>query len=398
MNIPNRIYSLDIMRGVAALCVVFWHWQHFHALSLDPHIMPAAELITRERQPFYGVLKILYNRGYMAVDLFFLNSGFIFFWLYEARIREKLVSVSQFSILRFTRLYPLHLFCLVLVAALQAIFIYREGSPFVYEGNTVFAFVKNLLFIQGQGQHASFNGPEWSLTIEIIMYALFAVLAIAGLLRGVWVSAFLLVVGLLVARLDEGLGRGLAGFFCGGLVFKAFRWLLSSEKRRILTFCLACAALAGWLIVFLSVYTNTFSMIIAANGRAYAKIVIFAFSQAVIYILMPITILSCVLYEAMNGAGGMRRWSWVGDLSYSSYLIHFPLQIVAALLITYFYPGINIVESRFIIALYMLILVILSLLSHRMLEMPAQNWLRRRLAQAKLGASDAATKSNINLR
>ena len=82
MNFPARprLYSLDALRGLAALGVVLWHWQHFFTkgMGLPYHA---------ETLPFFGLLFPFYRFGWLAVFLFFSLSGFVFFWLYAQGLR-----------------------------------------------------------------------------------------------------------------------------------------------------------------------------------------------------------------------------------------------------------------------------------------------------------------------
>ncbi|MGB6175756.1 MAG: acyltransferase family protein, partial [Methylocella sp.] len=91
----SHFYSLDVLRGVAALSVVLWHWQHF--------FLPLNKLgvsFSIEQQPMFEVLYVFYEKGYLAVRLFFCLSGFIFFWLYSERIAEKALAQGAFAVLR----------------------------------------------------------------------------------------------------------------------------------------------------------------------------------------------------------------------------------------------------------------------------------------------------------
>src|ERR1700675_2139648 len=99
----RRLHSLDSLRGLAALSVVFWHWQHFYALT--GRWQPGWQ---RSSEPLYEFFRPLYDEGWAAVDLFFPLSGFIFFWLYGESIRERRIVASEFALLRFSRLWPLH--------------------------------------------------------------------------------------------------------------------------------------------------------------------------------------------------------------------------------------------------------------------------------------------------
>ena len=100
----ERFHGLDALRGVAAVGVVFWHWQHFFAGS--------AETYDPARAPLAGLLAVFYRHGWLAVDLFFCLSGFIFFRLYSGRVARGELAPARFALLRFSRLYPLQLLTL----------------------------------------------------------------------------------------------------------------------------------------------------------------------------------------------------------------------------------------------------------------------------------------------
>src|SRR5256885_5143960 len=127
----GRFYLLDALRGLAALSIVLWHWQHFFP----------AESFRPERQPLYPLLVLFYSNGSRAVDLFFCLSGFIFFWLYAEKISSARISGCEFFMLRFSRLYPLHVATLIFVAAAQFIRWHATGSFFVYPQNDAYHFL-----------------------------------------------------------------------------------------------------------------------------------------------------------------------------------------------------------------------------------------------------------------
>ena len=98
----QRLYLLDIARGIAAISVAIFHYKLFYAYNLS-----LKDLITTN-QPFYNYIKFIYEHGWIAVQFFFLLSGFIFFKLYLNKIKNKNISFYNFLILRISRLYPLH--------------------------------------------------------------------------------------------------------------------------------------------------------------------------------------------------------------------------------------------------------------------------------------------------
>ena len=207
----SRFYSLDILRGITALTVIFWHWQHFFA-----PLNPTGVALQQVRQPFFLALSFFYRHGYSAVQLFFCLSGFVFFWLYGERVASQAISFKRFSLLRLSRLYPLHLATLLLVAAGQLAYYAMTQKQFVYHANDVYHFVLNLLFISSWGfQHDySFNAPIWSVSVEIFLYGVFFL--VCRLLKAGWITiVFGIVAGLPPATVCRCSRRGNGLLFSG---------------------------------------------------------------------------------------------------------------------------------------------------------------------------------------
>ena len=208
----QRFHSLDALRGLAALSVVFWHWQHFFYGSEG-----LASSFERSEQPLYPVFELLYLHGWMAVDLFFLLSGFIFFWLYADRISQGLVTAKEFLVLRLSRLYPLHLVTLLAVIVGQQVYLYSTGggTAFVYQFNDGYHLFLNLLMLPSVGLEKgySFNAPFWSVSVEVVLYLIFFLFSfnILPLVRSprqlVSVLALLVCAGLVLERFYGPLGR-----------------------------------------------------------------------------------------------------------------------------------------------------------------------------------------------
>ncbi len=110
-HFANRLYLLDVARGLASLAVVAYHWQHFFMLH-GRHAPRKAALLPLLR-PLYAC------GGEIAVSFFFSLSGFVFFWLFRERIESRTCTAWDFAALRIARLYPLHLLTLITVASLQ---------------------------------------------------------------------------------------------------------------------------------------------------------------------------------------------------------------------------------------------------------------------------------------
>jgi peptidoglycan/LPS O-acetylase OafA/YrhL len=179
----RRFDGLELLRFAAAFAVLVWHYQHFF------HNPPTgdATLFDRARQPFFRVLFRFYERGHLAVQVFWAISGFIFFYKYADAIYARSISLYRFIVLRFTRLYPLHFVTLLAVAMLQSLFAaHHGGQSYVYAENDRFHFLLNLLMVPHWGyQHGwSFNAPMWSVSVEEFSYLAFFMVASGVAMRG----------------------------------------------------------------------------------------------------------------------------------------------------------------------------------------------------------------------
>lgn len=176
---------LDGLRGVAAITVVCFHLFEAYATShLDQQL----------------------NHGYLAVDFFFILSGFVVGYAYDDR--WKTMKIKDFLKRRFIRLQPM----VVIGAIIGAIMFYFQGCSVwdvskVSIGMLLLATLLNICLIpatpgfeiRGVGEMYPLNGPSWSLFFEYIgniLYALFIRklsirnLAIFVLLAGLGLASF----------------------------------------------------------------------------------------------------------------------------------------------------------------------------------------------------------------
>lgn len=168
-NQSNKLLGLELIRFMSALAVLFWHYQHFFYIANKP-----TDFI-KEQQPLYSLFSHFYDYGYYGVQVFWCISGFIFFWKYREAIASKAINYRKFFVLRFSRLYPLHLFTLLLVFALQSIYFSQKDYFFVYQNNDTTHFIYQLFLASSWGfeKGGSFNGPIWSISVEVLIYCFF---------------------------------------------------------------------------------------------------------------------------------------------------------------------------------------------------------------------------------
>jgi peptidoglycan/LPS O-acetylase OafA/YrhL len=343
----ERLYSIDALRGVAALCVVV-----FHLKVMTAH--PGGALGMSNAFGRWGN-----DYLWTAVDLFFLISGFIFAHVY---LRDGALTAGttarDYVVARVARIYPLHLLTLGVVAV-----IVWAGAPLTpsfdrsavsYDG---YHFVLNLLMLQASGieKGFSFNSPAWSLTSEFVCYALFFILARAG---GRWlVAGALLLIAIGIGAelgwlpVPSRIARGLVGFFLGVLL----------NRHRSMLLTIPFIVLVGLSIL---------SMLLApqlAGTRINAGVVMSL-------IAWPWLVLVC-LHPASHRFLGSRVMQFFGDLSYSSYLLHIPLGLIFLTLNGGQYFDIG--QFYWLVPVYMGTLILVSWASFRWFETPARRWIRK---------------------
>lgn len=361
----ERFYLLDVCRGIAALSVVIWHFQHFY-------YQPGRGLVAgylRAAQPFYTILWPFYEYGIFAVQFFFCLSGFIFFGMYLSRIADGQVTARAFSILRFSRLYPLHFLTLLCVAVFQFVFMELNGDYIVYPINDVKHFILNLFFISHWGfqDGFSFNAPIWSVSVEIVAYASFFMFARLKLGK-LW-HVFLLL-GLLhpFAFRNSAFTQVIFCFFAGGATFLIYDSVVtrSSPFSRAIVFVPVLIA-----IIALALTDSSYLRIaafLAPSTPAGVSIVRHA-------ILFPSIVLLFALLQRIHPGAG-RKMSLLGDLSYSIYLLHFPMQLIV--LGSLQSMGIKLDPGPGLLIAFLVALLTLSYFTHSKFEVPAQRVIRDR--------------------
>lgn len=385
--LPARFHSLDVLRGLAALAVVHTHWYIFFSGA------QGAEAWVAGCEPFHGILSPLYREGWRAVDLFFCLSGFVFCWLYETRIGEGRIGAREFAVLRLSRLYPLHFATLLFVAAAQGVFLWRDGAFFGVPINDACHFALNLFFLSGLGfeKGGSFNGPVWSVSVEVFLYVVFYVACRLGWRRW-WHFGLLALAGFaLEFTRFAAVGRGLAGFFIGALSFLIFS---AVRKRgiRIPASALVLVIAASWAIAALHLRYNlplvAASSVLGSDPTIGGIGLAHLLTHPVLLWLpfqilpFPCTIIALALLETARGTLG-RRLAFLGDISYSSYLLHFPLQLIFVFAVLSLGLPRTVFTTPAAYLLYFSALVFASLVSYHRFERPAQNFLRARFRPAR---------------
>jgi peptidoglycan/LPS O-acetylase OafA/YrhL len=284
--------TLDALRGVAALAVVLYH-------------LPVGGLAPR---------------GYLAVDLFFLMSGFVVANAYEARLRADW-SPGGFLIARLKRLWPLYAVGMVFGAVCYQIAerIGPANGIHVPELPTVSVLVLNLLFLpwnaMAKWPSFPFNSPSWSLSVEMIGNLVYGVAARTVSDETLKALSFVGACGLcLIVYRAHSLDCGVdADNAFGGFVRFAFSFPLGVLLyRRHRDGRLQKIAIA-WPYVLLTAAV-VFAGIMPFGGAGDLLATLFVF---------PLLLVASLSHEPK--AQTATFFAWAGALSYPLYIIHHPI-------------------------------------------------------------------------
>lgn len=142
----KRVYQLDVLRFIAALSVVFYHYTFRGSMS---------GIVSSVR---FEELNELFKYGYLGVDLFFLISGFVITLSIKSR------SIQDFVLSRISRLYPAYWLGVIFTSVILYALDYSEFSF------TISDVLVNLTMFQNYIDVVSVDGVYWSLFIEMKFY------------------------------------------------------------------------------------------------------------------------------------------------------------------------------------------------------------------------------------
>lgn len=358
---------LDGLRGVAAIMVIIFHV--FEIFSGGNH---HTQII---------------NHGYLAVDFFFLLSGFVIGYAYDDRWGK--MTLKGFFKRRLIRLHPM----IILAMVIGAIAFYASASPILFPHINEVPVWKMLVVmligftlipvtgsfeIRGWGEMHPLNGPAWSLFFEYvgnILYALFIRKLPTMILAFLVVLASLATIHLAVF--------GTNGDMIGG-------WSFNPEQLKVGLTRLLFPFLAGLLLARIAKpgkINHAFlwcSLLIIAIfsiprvGDADHNWMNGIYDSVAIIILFPIVV--------FMGASGNIKSQWgtkiskfLGDISYPVYIIHYPL--------IYIYSSwvvdnqVSLGKGMLVGTLVLIIAVLMAYGSFKLYDEPVRKWLSKKFVK-----------------
>ena len=323
-----RYEILDGLRGVAALMVIVFH-------CFETYI------------PVFGTQIV--NHGYLAVDFFFVLSGFVIGYAYDDRW-DRMTTWGFFK-RRLTRLHPMVIAGTLVGAAM--FFFAGAAFPQTLQNpgwKIALCFVMGLLMIpcgtgldiRGWGEMNSFNGPNWSLTFEYCGNILYAFI----LRRLPKIALGVLCVVCAFFTLDLTMGWDVFGFFPDGPQYTVIGgWSLTGQQLYIgftrLLYPFLCGLLISRILPGHMSKDNPSGSPIHLKGGFWwcslALVVLFSvpciggktgvpdgiYQAVCILLLFPLIVLT--------GSGSVTKGKkstvvckWLGDISYPLYITHYP--------------------------------------------------------------------------
>jgi peptidoglycan/LPS O-acetylase OafA/YrhL len=287
--VRKHLASLDGLRGVAALAVVGKHFQNLSHINL--HLQQAA----------------------VAVDLFFVLSGFVLAQAYEQRLTEGLAWRSYMG-MRLARLYPAIFGALVIAVAFRAL----AGGSFFWQLGFQFLLLPVLFgpILYG-GDIFPLDGPQWSLFWELCVNGLHGaifkwltpvrlglIMAIAVLgLAAACAQWGWLDVGWTRRTFWCGLPRVIYGFFAGVLIYRL-------QQR-------------GWKLPRVP-YWAILLILGACMIRWFPHVRLYWLRDFVLVVFILPTIVGFAVNAEAQGRW-MKPFVWLGAISYPLYTLHVPL-------------------------------------------------------------------------
>jgi peptidoglycan/LPS O-acetylase OafA/YrhL len=363
--IRNHLATLDGLRGLAALSVLLVHVLGEMHLRASSRPVPLEQLVPHV---------------HLAVDFFFMLSGFVIAKAYEAKLVTSM-SFSQFMSVRLVRLYPLIFMGVALGAFSLAVRVVMTHAP--SPGQLLAATVSALLILPTTALLSVFPGelfpinlPEWSLLFELLVNVLYAAivrwLSISRLIAICIISFVVLCWAAASSDLLLDIGMGVqpvgiipADIWCGliRVTFSFFLGILLFRRR--LTWSTGNATSIVIHLVFFGV------LFLPAFGHSWAYEVI---AVALVFPVVLSIGATCKTSPTLNTV-----FISLGELSYPLYVTHNPVTRICLKILNILHIGLPIAV---VAGLCCFIAVIAAIVLLKCWDRPVRNWLSLRVRRS----------------
>ena len=368
---------LDGLRGAAALMVVWYHVFEGYAFAEGTNGVEGGGLIN------------VFNHGYMAVDFFFMLSGFVISYAYDDRWNQ--MSMGDFFKRRLVRLHPM-----IVMGAIIGLTTFLLGGGVKWDGSVTpmsgvaLAFFLTCLFIpawpgamhevRGNGEMFPLNGPSWSLFFEYIgniCYALFirklSTKALSWLVAVLGVVYIWFSVGNVSGYESIGVGWtvGDSVNIFGGFLRMMFPFSLGMLLAR--NFKPVRVRGIFWLAIVLLFALFSVPFFPSVGGICVNGI----FEMCCIMLIFPVIVwLGASGVTTDKASTGVCKF--LGDLSYPLYIVHYPVMYLfyAWLIKNQLY---TVADTWQVVLLVFAVNITLAVVALKLYDEPVRRWLAAKL-------------------
>ena len=368
---------LDGLRGAAALMVVWYHVFEGYAFAEGTNGVEGGGLIN------------VFNHGYMAVDFFFMLSGFVISYAYDDRWNQ--MSMGDFFKRRLVRLHPM-----IVMGAIIGLTTFLLGGGVKWDGSVTpmsgvaLAFFLTCLFIpawpgaahevRGNGEMFPLNGPSWSLFFEYIgniCYALFirklSTKALSWLVAVLGVVYIWFSVGNVSGYESIGVGWtvGDSVNIFGGFLRMMFPFSLGMLLAR--NFKPVRVRGIFWLAIVLLFALFSVPFFPSVGGICVNGI----FEMCCIMLIFPVIVwLGASGVTTDKASTGVCKF--LGDLSYPLYIVHYPVMYLfyAWLIKNQLY---TVADTWQVVLLVFAVNITLAIVALKLYDEPVRRWLAAKL-------------------
>ncbi|MFE9082386.1 acyltransferase family protein [Brevundimonas sp. NPDC003935] len=331
-----------------------------------------------------GFLPNLAAKGYLGVELFFVLSGFILSHVYLHAFAEKRFSYRGFLWARIARVYPLHVFTLlgVMALGLAAVAVGLSIDASILSWKSLPAHLL-MLHAWGFAGEAGWNHPSWSISAEWFAYLAFPLFVLAAwpLRKRPWVAtagAAVFLMGLYAAF------EQLAGF---PLTEATFRW---GALRIVPCFAYGCAL---YLVYRRAPLPRAGLLALSAAVVMVASASVLAWDAVTVLAAGLLILALASIPEGQAGWLGSKPAVYLGEISYSVYMVCAPWQILAVNLAA---RATGADDKRLHVLVWLgviLGLIVAAAATYHLIERPARKALRG-MADRRRPPVDQATKQS----
>jgi peptidoglycan/LPS O-acetylase OafA/YrhL len=335
-----RVEQLTFTRFVAAIFIVIFHF--------------GEELFPFNKAP----LSVLVTQADLYVSYFFVLSGFVMIVAYS---NKEHINTLEYYKKRFARIYPVYLLAIITLVGFMLV-----TKEYNFDG-----ILLNLFLIQAwvPGKTTSFNGPGWSLSVEMLFYFIFPFLfnyiykkknkkILTAMIIAIWLVTQIFFTLHFGDRPDNFLSffplMHINEFLMGNLAGLLFIWKLHRRKANY-----------DWLILILMAFLVLILKFHPELVNYHDGILVLLYVPLIIAIALNTGILTSIFK--------MKPLVYLGEISYSIYILQIPVFYWCLATLHHFHLSLNLVGF----AIFATILILASSVSYWCIELPLRERIKK---------------------